>query len=166
MTEDLSEDLRARLRGSGYRLTAQRALILGAVEKLRLTEPGGRVGHAELDFGGATIMLSDECPEVGVVAPDASQGSSVSIHLHVDDADAVIGRAVDAGATLAMAPRDQFYGERSGVVRDPFGHRWLIGHHIEDVAADEMQRRYDASGDAASGYAVSEDAVSEDEPSS
>lgn len=114
----------------------------GAVEKLRLTEPGGRVGHAELDFGGTIIMLSDEFPEVGVTAPDQSRPSSVSIHLHVDDADAVIGRAVEAGATQTVAPRDQFYGERSGVVRDPFGHRWLIGHHIEDVPGDEMQRRY------------------------
>jgi len=114
----------------------------GAVEKLRLTEPGGRVGHAELEFGGTIIMLSDEFPEVGVMAPDASRPSSVSIHLHVDDADAVIARAVEAGATPTAAPRDQFYGERSGVVRDPFGHRWLIGHHIEDVSADEMQRRY------------------------
>jgi uncharacterized glyoxalase superfamily protein PhnB len=114
----------------------------GAVEKLRLTEPGGRIGHAELDFGGTTVMLSEEFPEVGVAAPDASRPSPVSIHLHVDDADAVIGRAVKAGATLMVAPRDQFYGERSGVVRDPFGHRWLIGHHIEDVSAAEMQRRY------------------------
>lgn len=86
------------------------AQAFGAVEKLRLTEPGGRIGHAELDFGGTTIMLADEFPEMEVVAPDATQGSSVSIHLH------------------------QFYG-----------HRWLIGHHIEDVAADEMQRRYDAA---------------------
>lgn len=66
----------------------------------------------------------------------------VSIHLHVDDADGVIERAVSAGATLERAPQDEFYGERSGVVRDPFGHRWLIGHQIEDVSPDEMQRRY------------------------
>jgi uncharacterized glyoxalase superfamily protein PhnB len=121
------------------------AQAFGAVEKLRLTEPAGRIGHAELDFGGTTIMLSDAFPDVRVVAPDPSRGSSVSIHLHVDDADAVIGRAVEAGATLAMAPRDQVYGERSGVVLDPFGHRWLIGHHIEDVSASEMQRRYIAA---------------------
>lgn len=118
------------------------AQAFGAVEKLRLTEPGGRIGHAELDFDGTTIMLSDEFPEVGVAAPDASRPASVTIHLHVDDADAVIARAVEAGATLTVAPRDQFYGERSGVVRDPFGHRWLIGHHIEDVSGAEMQRRY------------------------
>jgi PhnB protein len=118
------------------------AQAFGAVEKLRLTEPGGRIGHAELDFDGTTIMLSDEFPEVGVAAPDALRPASVTIHLHVDDADAVIARAVEAGATLTVAPRDQFYGERSGVVRDPFGHRWLIGHHIEDVSGAEMQRRY------------------------
>lgn len=122
----------------------------GAVEKMRLTEPGGRVGHAELEFGGTTIMLSDEFPEVGVMAPDVARPSSVSMHLHVDDADAVIAQAVEAGATQTVAPRDHFYGERSGVVRDPFGHRWLIGHHIEDVSAAEMQRRY-AEADGAPG---------------
>lgn len=115
----------------------------GASEKMRLTEPGGRVGHAELDFGGTTVMLSDEFPEIGVRAPGAGAPASVSIHLHVDDADAVIARAVAAGASLERAPKDQFFGERSGVVRDPFGHRWLIGHHIEDVPPDEMQRRYE-----------------------
>ncbi len=115
----------------------------GASEKMRLTEPNGRVGHAELDFGGTTVMLSDEFPEIGVRAPEAGTPVAVSIHLHVDDADAVIARAVTAGASLERAPKDQFYGERSGVVRDPFGHRWLIGHHIEDVSPDEMQRRYE-----------------------
>lgn len=114
----------------------------GAKETLRLTEPGGRVGHAELDFDGTTVMVSDEFPEIGVSAPIHGAPTSVSVHLHVDNADAVIDRAVAAGATLTMAPKDQFYGERSGAVRDPFGHRWLIGHHIEDVSGEEMQRRY------------------------
>ena len=117
--------------------------VFGATETLRLTEPGGRVGHAQLDFGGTTLMLSDEFPEIGVRAPQAGAPATVSIHVHVDNADAVIDRAVRAGATLEMAARDHFYGERSGVIRDPFGHRWNIGHHIEDVSAAEMQRRYD-----------------------
>jgi len=114
----------------------------GVTEKFRLTEPSGRVGHAELQFGEYTLMLSDEYPEMGITGPKAGQPTSASLHLHVDDADALIARAVAAGAKLEMAPRDQFYGERSGVVRDPFGHRWNIGHSIEDVAPDEMQRRY------------------------
>jgi PhnB protein len=114
----------------------------GAKEKMRLTEPSGRIGHAELDFGGTTLMLADEFPECGFTGPKPGVGTSVSIHLHVDNADDVIKQAIAAGATLERAPKDEFYGERSGVVRDPFGHRWLIGHHIEDVSPQEMQRRY------------------------
>jgi len=116
----------------------------GATEKFRLVEPGGRIGHAELDFNGATLMLCEEFPELGIRRPDPAQGHSATLHLHVDDADATIARAVAAGATLQMAPTDAFYGERSGVVVDPFGHRWNIGHGIEDVAPEEMQRRYTA----------------------
>jgi PhnB protein len=116
----------------------------GVTEKFRLTEPSGRVGHAELDFGTLTLMLSEEYPELGVVGPESIGGTTFAIHLHVDDADAAIARAVGAGATLVRAPKDQFYGERSGTVRDPFGHEWLIGHEIEEVAPDEMQRRYTA----------------------
>lgn len=114
----------------------------GAHEKFRLTEPSGRVGHAELDFGGATLMLADEFPEYGIVGPETIGGSSVTIHLHVDDADAVIASAVAAGAEVQRAPQDHFYGERSGRIRDPFGHSWDIGHSIEAVTPDEMQRRY------------------------
>lgn len=120
------------------------AKAFGAREKFRLTEPGGRVGHAELDFGGATLMLSEAFPAIGREPPDPDAPSSFVIHLHVDDADAVIHAAVDAGATLERPPEDHFYGERSGSIRDPDGHRWLIGHHIEDVSPAEMQRRYAA----------------------
>lgn len=116
----------------------------GARETLRLTEPSGRIGHAELDFGGMTLMLADEFPEYGIRGPQAIGGTSITIHLHVDDADAMIRRAVEAGATIEQEPRDQFYGERSGCVRDPFGHRWNVGHHIEEVSPGEMQRRYTA----------------------
>jgi uncharacterized glyoxalase superfamily protein PhnB len=114
----------------------------GATEKFRLTEPGGRIGHAELDFGGTTLMLSDEYPELGITAPDPARTPPVTIHLHVDNADEVIQRAVEAGATLERAAQDEFYGERSGCFRDPFGHRWNVGHHIEDVTTEEMQKRY------------------------
>lgn len=115
----------------------------GAKEKFRLTEPSGRIGHAELDFGGTTLMLSDEYPELGIRGPQTVGGTTMSIHLHVDDADEVVRRAVAAGAELVRQPQDQFYGERSGTVRDPFGHEWNIGHEIEKVTPDEMQRRYD-----------------------
>jgi PhnB protein len=115
----------------------------GATEKLRLAEPSGRVGHAELDFDGATLMLADEFPELNLVAPKRETGAAVSLHLHVDNADEVIQRAIQYGAKLDRPPVDQFFGERSGSVIDPFGHRWLIGHQIENVSHAEMQRRYD-----------------------
>ena len=118
------------------------AKAFGATEKFRLTEPGGRIGHAELDFGGTTIMLSDEYPEYGIRGPQGPV--PVSIHLHVDNADATIERAVAAGAKLERPATDAFYGERGGSIHDPFGHRWMIGHSIEEVAPEEMQRRYDA----------------------
>jgi PhnB protein len=114
----------------------------GAKEKFRLVEPSGRIGHAELDLGGHTLMLADEFPEYEIHGPKPSGGTTVTIHLHVDNADEVIARAVKAGATVVIAPKDEFYGERSGRVRDPFGHEWNIGHHIEDVLPEEMQRRY------------------------
>jgi uncharacterized glyoxalase superfamily protein PhnB len=114
----------------------------GAEEKFRLSEPGGRIGHAELLLNGTTLMLSDEFPEYGIRGPQANGETSVTIHLHVDNADEVMRRAAAAGATVERDPQDQFWGERSGILRDPFGHRWNIGHHIEDVSFDEMQRRY------------------------
>lgn len=115
----------------------------GAKEKFRLTEPSGRIGHAELDFGSAIVMLSEEYPEFGFVGPETIGATSMSIHLHVEDCDAMIRRAVAEGATLVREPSDAFYGERSGTVRDPFGHEWMIGHQIEEVTPEEMQRRYD-----------------------
>ena len=116
--------------------------VFGAIEKFRLTEPGGRLGHAELRFGEIDVMLCDEFPEFNIMGPQERAPVPVTIHLHVDDADALIEKAVKAGATLERAPSDAFYGERSGVIRDPFGHRGMIGHSIEDVTPEEMQRRY------------------------
>ncbi len=115
----------------------------GATEKFRLTEPSGRIGHAELDFSGVTLMLSEEYPELGFLGPESVGATTVSIHLHVDDCDAIIQHAVSEGAKLVREPSDAFYGERSGTVRDPFGHEWMIGHSIEEVTPEEMQRRYD-----------------------
>lgn len=117
---------------------------LGATEKFRLVEPSGRVGHAELALGPMTLMLSEAFPEYGLHAPDGQSTLGASIHLHVDDCDAWVERLVAAGGVLEMPPTDQFYGERSARVRDPYGHQWLIGHEIERVSTDEMQRRYTA----------------------
>jgi uncharacterized glyoxalase superfamily protein PhnB len=120
--------------------------VFGATLRLRLDEAGtGRIGHAELVFGEhMVLMLSDEYPEYGIVGPKSVGGTSVTLHLHVDNADRLIDRAVAAGAELVRPPADAFYGERGGTVRDPFGHEWLIGHQIEEVSTGEMQRRYDA----------------------
>ncbi len=117
--------------------------VFGAREKFRLTEPSGRVGHAELELGGSVLMLSEEFPELGLVGPETVGRTSSSIHLHVDDADAFIAKAKAAGATVTREPSDQFYGERSGAFRDPFGHEWLVGHELEALSPEEMQRRYD-----------------------
>lgn len=116
----------------------------GATELFRLTEPAGRIGHAEIKIGATTLMLSEEYPECGIVGPEALGGTTFAIHLHVDNADAWMARAVEAGAVITRPATDAFYGERSGTVRDPFGHEWLLGHQIEEVSVDEMQRRYTA----------------------
>lgn len=115
----------------------------GAVESFRLSEPSGRIGHAELKLGPITLMLSEAFPEFGLLAPTQGQVLGAAIHLHVDDCDSLAAHAVECGATMEMAPTDQFYGERSCRVRDPFGHQWLLGHEIEKVTVEEMQRRYD-----------------------
>ena len=114
----------------------------GATEKFRLAEPSGRIGHAELLFGKDTLMLADEFPEMNFHAPAADGPRVLVIHLHVDNADDAIAQAVNAGARLVRAAKDQFYGERSGTVRDPFGYDWMLGHSIEEVQPAEMQRRY------------------------
>ncbi len=113
-----------------------------AKELFRLTEPSGRIGHAEMRIGPATLMLSDEYPERGIKGPRTLGGTSFAIHLHVNDIDGLFDRAVQAGASVVRPPQDQFYGERSATVRDPFGHEWLLGQHIETVSTDEMQRRF------------------------
>ena len=116
----------------------------GATEMMRLAEPSGRIGHADLRIGAAAIMLADEYPEMGVKSPQAFGGSPVAIHLYVADVDAVAKRAVAAGAKLVRPVEDQFYGDRSGTLEDPFGHRWFIATHKEDLSAEEVQKRYDA----------------------
>jgi len=113
----------------------------GAVETYKLIVPDGRVGHAEIRLGDSLIMLSDEFPEFGGKAPEALGGSPVSIHLYVEDVDAFVKRAVVAGARELKPVANQFYGDRSGQLQDPFGHLWWVATHREDVASDEMQRR-------------------------
>jgi PhnB protein len=120
------------------------AAAFGAIEKFRLVEPSRRIGHAEMQLGPSVLMLSDPFPEFGLNAPRGNGDIGCSLHLHVDNADVVSAKAVAAGASILMPPTDQFYGERSCRILDPFGHTWLIGHEIEKVTPEEMQRRYSA----------------------
>jgi PhnB protein len=113
----------------------------GAIERYALTLPDGRLGHAEIVLGDSVVMLSDEFPEYGGKAPDTLGGSPVSIHLYVEDVDAFFRRALAAGAKERKPVMDQFYGDRSGQLEDPFGHLWWVATHKEDVAPEEMQKR-------------------------
>jgi uncharacterized glyoxalase superfamily protein PhnB len=118
--------------------------VFGAKEQFRLTEPSGRVGHCQLELGNVVLMLSDEYPEYNILGPKTPGATGCMIHLHVDNADELADKAVAAGATLVRPPADQFYGERSCTIRDPFGHEWILGHSIEQVSPEEMQRRFSA----------------------
>lgn len=117
------------------------ARAFAAVTTLRLDQPDGRVGHAELRIGAARFMLADEFPEVGHVGPATLGGTTVTIAIHVEDVDALVERAVAAGATLLRPIKDEFYGERAASLQDPFGHRWRFSTRFEDVSPEEMQRR-------------------------
>ncbi|HWW21626.1 MAG TPA: VOC family protein [Steroidobacteraceae bacterium] len=117
----------------------------GATELLRMADPQGRVGHAEIKIGDSVIMLADEQPAMGYRGPRSLGGSSVSILLYLEDVDAVFERAVRAGARAQRPVADQFYGDRSGTLEDPFGHVWTVATHVEDVPAEEMQRRAEAA---------------------
>ena len=116
--------------------------LFGAEELLRLTDAGGRIAHAELKLGPVVVMLADEHPEYGIRSPLAFGGTGLTLHLHVDDVDILTARARNAGATVLREPEDHGHGERQSRVRDPFGHEWLLGQSIEEVAPEEMQRRY------------------------
>jgi PhnB protein len=113
----------------------------GAEEAFRMPTPDGKIMHAEIHIGGSVIMLHDEMPEWNALSPKSLGGSASSIMLYVKDPDATVKRAVDAGATLTMEVSDQFYGDRCGNITDPFGHKWSIAKHIEDVPNDELARR-------------------------
>ena len=116
----------------------------GAEEEFRLTDSSGKVGHAQLKIGDALFMLADEFPEAGFKSPGSLGGSPVGLHLQVADVDAVFAQALAAGATTDRPVENQFYGQRGGSLLDPFGHRWFIQSHIEDVSPQEMQKRMNA----------------------
>jgi PhnB protein len=119
---------------------------LGAEEVLRMEDPGGKVHHAEIKIGDSRIMLADEHPEIQALSPKTVGGSPVTIHLYVGDVDGAVERAVAAGAKLIRPVADQFYGDRVGGIEDPFGYRWFIATHKEDVTMDEIRRRAAAQG--------------------
>lgn len=113
----------------------------GATELIRMARPDGKIGHAEIRIGDSVIMLADENPAMGSLSPQAVGGTPVLIHLYVEDADAVFNRGVAAGGTVERPLKDQFYGDRTGGIVDPFGHRWYVATHKEDVAPEELKKR-------------------------
>jgi len=115
--------------------------VFGATERMRMAGPDGKIGHAELQFGESLIMLADEHHGMNVRGPKAIGGTPVAISVYVEDVDAVFDAAVAAGASALRAVEDQFYGDRSGQFEDPFGHRWSVATHVEDVPPDEMEKR-------------------------
>jgi PhnB protein len=126
--------------------------VFGAQEVLRLPAPNGLVGHAELKIGDSIVMLGDENPQWGTKGPHTLGGSATGLHIYVEDVDAVVQKAVEAGAQIHRPVKDQFYGDRSGSVIDPFGHLWSVATHIEDVSPEEIKKRMAvAMSQAASG---------------
>jgi PhnB protein len=122
--------------------------VLGAKEKMRMGGPDGKVGHAELQLGNSLIMLADEHPQMGFLSPKSIGGTPVTISVYVENVDEVFERALQEGATSERAIEDQFYGDRSGQFQDPFGHRWHIATHVEDVPPEEMEKRAAAAAAA------------------
>ncbi len=113
----------------------------GATELMRMAGPGGKIMHAEVQIGNSRVMFADEVPQMGALSPKSVGGSSVFIAVYVENVDAVVAAAVAAGAQILRPVQDQFYGDRSGTVLDPFGHKWTIATHKEDVSPEEMDRR-------------------------
>ena len=116
----------------------------GATELYRLPGPGGSVAHAEVDIGNSRIILADGAPEAMAKSPTALGGTSIGLVIYTEDADALFDRAVAAGATVTRPLATQFYGDRTGTVKDPFGHQWTLATHVEDVSPEEMNRRLSA----------------------
>lgn len=121
----------------------------GAKEKSRMGAPGGKVGHADLEIGDSLLMLADPFPHSSIKTPKDVGATTVTLFLYVDDADALVQRAVDAGATLTRPVENKFWGDRFGIVTDPYGHTWSIGTHVEDVSPEELFERARAAMAAA-----------------
>jgi PhnB protein len=119
------------------------AEVFGATERMRTPGPGGMIAHAEIKIGDSVVMIEDASPYMGTKAPPAGglEGSPVALFVYVEDVDAVMAHAVELGAMQVRPPQDQFYGDRDGHIVDPFGHRWTVATHVEDVEPDEMMRR-------------------------
>jgi len=115
--------------------------VFGAILRMKLDGPDGKIGHAELEIGNSLIMLADEHPEMGALSPKAVGGTPVGLHLYLEHVDDVAKKAVAAGATLKRPVENQFYGDRLGSILDPFGHLWHISTHVEDVSPEEIGRR-------------------------
>jgi len=113
----------------------------GATEVMRMPHPDGRIGHAELKFGDSHVMLADEFREAEAISPNTLGGTTVGLMIYVEDADSMFNKAVSLGAKVKKPLADQFYGDRNGTIEDPWGHKWTIATHVEDVAPDEMERR-------------------------
>jgi PhnB protein len=120
--------------------------VFGAIERMRMPGPDGTIGHCELELGDSLIMLADEYPDVGHHGPRHYGGTPVAISVYVEDVDDVFARALAAGASALREPEDQFYGDRSGSFEDPFGHRWHVATHVEDVSPEEMVARAEQVG--------------------
>ncbi len=118
----------------------------GATELMRIPGPGDQIGHAEMLLGDSHIMLADECPQMKALSPQTIGGTPVLLHLYVPDADAMFAQAIAAGASVEEPMENKFYGDRSGSVLDPFGHRWTLSTHVEDVSPEEIGRRLAAMG--------------------
>lgn len=127
----------------------------GATEIMRMEAPGGKIGHAEVRIGDSVVMLADEFPEMAFSSPQSLGGTSTHLYIYDKDVDALVERAVAAGAKLTQPVKDQFYGDRSGGVEDPFGHRWYIATHKEDLSPEEVKRRMDAEMGQGAGETVS-----------
>ncbi|CAN5890225.1 Dot/Icm type IV secretion system effector PhnB [soil metagenome] len=117
----------------------------GATELFRMPQPDGKVGHAEIKIGDSPIMLSDEHPEMGYTSPTTLGGTPVSIMIYVDDVDTIFKQAIAAGGEQQKPVQDQFYGDRSGSLKDPFGHVWHVATHVEDVSPEEIEKRASAA---------------------
>ena len=113
----------------------------GAQERMRMDAPGGKIGHAELEIGDSLLMLADPFPQSTVKPPKELGGTTASVFMYVEDVDATVRQAVDAGATVTMEVDDMFWGDRFGSIMDPFGHLWSIATHVEDVPPEEMAER-------------------------